>query len=87
MESGAVTVVHREFECKPNRQKGRDESFRLINIEEFVEYEEDGVHVRGGDGHILDKLGNSLNTRKRGGRHLVKPTPERGRFRELGCTR
>ena len=87
VEGSTVVVGHRELGCKPNWHEGCHESLHLFNDRKFIEDKENGVHIRCSDSHILNKLGNSLNTRKRWGRCLVKPTPKCGRFRELGCTR
>ena len=89
VESGAVTVVRREFGCEPNWKNGRHEAFSLVREGEFVEDKEDRVDVYYGDASVIDEGRDGLWLRKarRMGRRLVKPTPERGRFRELGCTR
>ena len=90
MESGAVTVVLREFGRKPNRKNGCHERFSLVGEGEFVQDEEDGVYVFYRDACVVDEFRDGYDIRciKRWGRRLVKPTPERGRFRELragGC--
>ena len=86
VESGTITVVLRKFGCKPNRKNGCHEGFGLVGEGEFVKDEEDRVNIFYGDACVVDEFRDGYEVRciKRWGRHVVKPTPERGRFRELG---
>ena len=60
VESEVVTVGHRKLGCEPNWHKGCHESFCLVDDGEFINNEEDGVHIGGGDSHILNKSRNGL---------------------------
>ena len=86
MKSGTVMVVLRKFGCEPDWKNGRHEGFGLVREGEFVNDEKDRVDVFNGDASVVNKFrdGCEVGGIKRCGRHLVKPTPERGRFRELG---
>ena len=61
VESGPVTVVRLKLGCEPNWHDGCYKGFRLINVGEFFDDKEDGVHIGGGDGHILNKSRNGFD--------------------------
>ena len=86
VESGAVAVVRRELGCEPNWKDRCHEGFSLVGEGEFVKDEEDRVHIFYRDTCVVDegRDGFWLRKARQMGRRLVKPTPERGRFRELG---
>ena len=89
VEFDAVMVGHQKLGCQPNWEKGCHESFSLVDDGKFVDHEEDRVHVRHRDRCVVNEGRNGCDIRdiERMGRHLVKPTPEHGRFRELGWMR
>ena len=64
VEFDAVTVGHRKLGCQPNQEEGRHESFGLIDDGEFVDHEEDRVHVRHRDHHVVDECGDGFQHRK-----------------------